>query len=83
MEETLRQRTGVDQLMVARITTIPEGRELVDKINKFAFELLNEAREAGNFDNEKSKAYTDVRYDLRTARNNVQNQMTKLVKAKR
>lgn len=81
LETKLRERTSVDELLVKKITTVAEGRQAVEYISTFMSELLNEMA-SRVMNNEMSQVYTDVRYDLKTARHNIQSQMTRLVRLK-
>jgi hypothetical protein len=79
MEDELRKRTGVDELLTKEIETTAEGRELVEQINKSMSELLGEMRE-NDLTNEASNAYQNVRYDLKKSRSSIQQQMLRLAK---
>lgn len=81
MEEELRTRTNVDALIGAKIATIEEGKELMAEVDKWNKQLLHEMVEK-DLNNADQKAYSDVRYDLKTAKQRIGAQLTNLVKAK-
>lgn len=81
LEKDLRERTQVDSIIGTRVETIEEGKQLMETIATHSKTLLNEMIE-GDFDNEQTKAYNDVRYDLKTAKQRIGSQLTKLVKTK-
>lgn len=82
-EQELRVRTNVDDMLIIKIETVEEGRELVTCINGFMHELLNEVRDMEDVSNATSEAYNKVRYDLKTARHNIQYQMLRLARLKK
>lgn len=84
LEIELRNRTEIESLLTIdrQMKTVEEGRELIAKIDKFMSELISEMREK-DLNNEDSQAYSDVRYDLKTARHNIHYKMMKIVKEKR
>lgn len=83
LETKLRERTDVESLINLKIKTLEEGRELVEKISKSMSELLQEAIATPGLSNIDSKCYSDVRYDLKTARHNIQYQLLRLAKLNR
>jgi hypothetical protein len=80
LEKELRERTQVNELISLKVRATEEGRETVEKINSSMSDLLNEMRDHPDMSNEISQAYTNVRYDLKTARHNIQYQMMRLTK---
>lgn len=83
MEHDLRVITNVDTLLNKKIDTIQEGRELIETINAYMSQLLNEMRDREDITNDISEAYNNVRYDLKKARNNIQQQMMHMVKLRK
>lgn len=79
LEQELRQRTNVDTLIGTKIQTIEEGKELLAVIEQHSHALLNEMVEK-DLNNAEQKCYTDVRYDLKTAKQRIGAQLTTMVK---
>lgn len=63
-----------------KIKSIEDGKELVAEIEQTMNDILVAMRE--DISNESHKQYTDLHYDFKKARNNIQSQMGTLVKAK-
>lgn len=80
-EKQLRSRVDVDRLVGTRIKTIEEGKLLMEEINTWSKKLLQEMIDK-DLNNEQEKAYSDMRYDLKTAKQRIGSQLTALVKAK-
>jgi hypothetical protein len=78
-EQSLRERFDVDDLLTLRIKDLDQGKELVEKIDRWLGESLNEMRES-NLNNDQSDIWFDVLYDLKTARKKIQSQMALLVR---
>jgi hypothetical protein len=82
MEDELRTRTNVNQLLTKEVATLDEGLKLVEQINASMSELLVEMA-AKDLNNEEFEAYNNVRYDLKTARHNIRQQNMKLAAQKK
>lgn len=82
LEKQLRERTGVDKLLEAKINGLDEGHEVMAEIDKQNKELFVEMREK-DLNNEQFEAYNNVRYDLKTARHNMHVRMAQFVRIKR
>lgn len=70
-----------EELQVHRIKDLQEGRDLVAEINETSNKTMQEMR-ADGVGNELHMQLTDLLYEFKKARNNIQSQMTRLVKIK-
>ena len=81
LEQELRDRTNVDDLMNKKIQNVPQGNALVNACKQRRAELFREMCD-NEFDNVTTQAYNNVRYDLHTAIKRIGSQQAKMVRAK-